>query len=101
MEPFRRGKFYFYPTSALEQAFRDRTPAEAGLHATRIINDLVPDCLSATEALQKYRHGVRIGHTVVVMASVLQERQLSAPWNCVGSRSEFAHRTRGIEVRDQ
>ena len=31
----------------------------------------MPDRLSAVEALQKHREGFKMGHTVVVMASVL------------------------------
>lgn len=65
-------KFYFYPTSALEQAFSDRTPAGAGLHVTQIMEELLPDRLNAVEALQRHGEGVKIGHTVVVMASVLK-----------------------------
>ena len=65
-------KFYFYPVSALKQAFSDRTPAGAGLHTTQIDDHLLPDRLNAMEALQKYREGVEIGHTVIVMASVLK-----------------------------
>ena len=69
---FTDEKFYFYPVSALEQAFRDRTPAGAGLHATRIDEDLLPNRLNSMEALQKYREGIKIGHTVIVMARVLK-----------------------------
>ena len=72
MDLFSDEQFYFYSVSALEQAFSNRTPAGAGLHATQIVEDLLPDRLNAIEALQKYREGVKIGHTVVVMASVLK-----------------------------
>ena len=65
-------KFYFYPTSALERAFSDRTPAGVGLHVTHIVEELLPDRLNSVEALRKHREGVKIGHTVVVMASVLK-----------------------------
>ena len=68
----RQTQFYFYPTSALERAFSDRTPAGVGLHVTQVMEGLLPDRLNSVEALQKYREGVRIGHTVVVMASVLK-----------------------------
>ena len=33
---------------------------------------LLPDRLSAVEALQKHQEGVTMGHTVIVMASVLK-----------------------------
>lgn len=65
-------KFYFYPTSALERAFSNRTPAGVGLHAIEVVEGLLPDRLNTVEALQKHREGVKIGHTVVVMASVLK-----------------------------
>ena len=65
-------KFYFYRTSALERAFSNRTPAGVGLHAIEFEEELLPDRLNAAEALQKHQEGVKIGHTVVVMASVLK-----------------------------
>jgi hypothetical protein len=62
-------KFYFYPTSVLESVFNNRTPAGAGLCALQIEEELLPNRLSAAEALKKHREGTSIGHTVVVMAS--------------------------------
>ena len=66
---FRR-QFYFYPIRALERVFRGRTPAGAGLHAYQVLERLLLDRFSAVEALQKHREGIRMGHTVVVLASV-------------------------------
>ena len=63
-------QFCFYPRLALEYAFRNRTPAGAGLHATQVLEILYYDRLSAAEALRKHKEGIRMGHTVVVMASV-------------------------------
>ena len=64
-------QFYFYPASALERVFHEQTPAAAGLRASQIEDQLLPDRLDATTALQKHREGVEVGHTVVVLASVL------------------------------
>ena len=62
-------QFYFYPAARLETVFKDRSPAGAGLSALQIEQDLCSVRLNATQALEKHRQGVRIGHTVVVMAS--------------------------------
>ncbi|MCJ1247109.1 hypothetical protein MMC30_004320 [Trapelia coarctata] len=66
------GPFFFYPTSALERVFSTQTPAAAGLRASQIENQLLPERLDAVTALQKHRQGVDVGHTVVVLASVLK-----------------------------
>ena len=58
--------------SILPQHSSDRTPAGVGLHVTHIVEELLPDRLNSVEALRKHREGVKIGHTVVVMASVLK-----------------------------
>ena len=38
----------------------------------RIDEDLLPERFKAIEALQKYWEGVKIGHTVIVMDSMLK-----------------------------
>ena len=45
---------------------------EPGSTHKRIEEELIPYRLSATEALHENHKGVKIGHTVVVMASVLK-----------------------------
>ncbi|KAG9568102.1 hypothetical protein KCU71_g1977, partial [Aureobasidium melanogenum] len=62
-------QFRFYPVSVLESVFAGQTPAGAGLRGFQIEHELSSFRLSATEALDKHHQGVRIGHTVVVMAS--------------------------------
>ncbi|KAF2009734.1 hypothetical protein BU24DRAFT_358557 [Aaosphaeria arxii CBS 175.79] len=66
------GPFYFYPTAALEKVFANYKPASAALCRQQIEIKLAPHRLDATTALQRYREGERIGHTVVVLASVLK-----------------------------
>ena len=56
----------------LEHVFSKRTPAAAGLCASQIEDELMPHRFDANSALQKHREGVKVGHTVVVMASVLK-----------------------------
>ncbi|KFY93014.1 hypothetical protein V500_03958 [Pseudogymnoascus sp. VKM F-4518 (FW-2643)] len=62
-------EFYFYPVAILEAVFEGRTPAGAGLCAEQIEQELVAKRLCATEALRKHQQGMKIGHTVVVVAS--------------------------------
>ncbi|KAF2819835.1 hypothetical protein CC86DRAFT_412757 [Ophiobolus disseminans] len=69
------GPFYFYPTAALEKVFAAYKPASAALCAQQIDIKLSRHRLDATTALQRYRQGEKIGHTVVVMASVLKTGQ--------------------------
>ncbi|GKZ30033.1 hypothetical protein AbraIFM66950_007553 [Aspergillus brasiliensis] len=63
------GPFYFYRVSTLRRVFGHLTAAEAGLRALEIENELLPDRLDAVTALKAHRHGIDIGHPVVVMAS--------------------------------
>ena len=56
----------------LERVFNKRTPAGAGLCAAQIKDTLLPDRLDAIAALRKHREGIKVGHTVIVMASVLK-----------------------------
>ena len=53
-------------------SFTDEVLLLSYLHVTQIMEELFSDRLNAVEALQKHRKGVIIGHTVVVMASVLK-----------------------------
>ncbi|KAF7592446.1 hypothetical protein BBP40_000227 [Aspergillus hancockii] len=66
------GKYYFYPTSALERVFGDLSPAAAALHAEQIEQNLYHHRLDAEVALEQHHAGIEIGHTVYVMASVLK-----------------------------
>lgn len=65
-------QFYYYPVTALERVFQNRTFAAAGLCVSQIEDELLPDRLDAESALEKHHAGIRVGHTVVVMASVVK-----------------------------
>ena len=65
-------QFYFYPVSALERVFGQRSFAAAGLFVSQLNNELLPSRLDAITALQEHRKGIVIGHTVVVMVSILK-----------------------------
>lgn len=42
---------------------------------SQIEDELLPDRLDAITALRKYQEGIQVGHTVVVIASVLKNIQ--------------------------
>ncbi|KAJ1329821.1 hypothetical protein MN608_06557 [Microdochium nivale] len=65
------GTYFFYPTPALEAVFGDISPAAAALHSDWIEQQLRPHRVDAVTALSQHCAGVEIGHTVVVIASVL------------------------------
>ena len=65
-------QFYYYPVTALECVFKNRTFAAAGLCISQVEDELLPHRFDAQTALEQHRAGTRIGHTVVVMASVLK-----------------------------
>jgi hypothetical protein len=64
-------QYFFYPTFALVRVFRDMSPAAAALRAWQIEDELSPYRLDAVTALEQYNAGVEIGHTVFVLANIL------------------------------
>lgn len=66
------GPFRFYAADALEAAFADLDPGEAGANAATIEASLAGEQLGAVAAWEAHRNGLRIGHTYVVLQSGLR-----------------------------
>jgi hypothetical protein len=62
-------QFYFYPADVLQTAFEDISPAEGGIRAAWIEQQLAPHRLDAVAAYEAHKAGVIIGHTVAAIRS--------------------------------
>jgi hypothetical protein len=65
------GPFYFYPADLLSDTFASISLEEAGQNAFFIEEKLTPNRLDAVAALEAFRRGKRIGHTVAVLQASL------------------------------
>ena len=62
-------QFYFYPADVLQTTFEDISPAEGGIRAAWIEQQLAPYRLDAVAAYETHKAGIIIGHTVAVIRS--------------------------------
>jgi hypothetical protein len=67
------GPFHFYPAARLSEVFASLDLEEGGRNAFAIEESLKPDRLDAIEAWDAFQQGQRIGHTVVMLQSSLEE----------------------------
>lgn len=67
------GPFYFYEADRLQAAFAGIDPEEAGRNAFAVERELTAGRLDAVAAADAHRRGVRIGHTVAVLESRLEQ----------------------------
>lgn len=64
------GPFRFYPVQALSETFQSYSDVAAGLQSTEIERALQRHELTATAAMDAWRAGTSIGHTVAVLQSI-------------------------------
>ncbi|UHC17881.1 50S ribosomal protein L11 methyltransferase [Methylobacterium currus] len=64
------GPFRFYPVQALSETFQSFSDVAAGLQSAEIERVLLPHELTASAALDAWKSGQSIGHTVAVLQSI-------------------------------